>query len=99
MIGIEWIMGKLVEVFFYCLNNVWHFITALGDENMSLLSDAIALVVPSWDASQILEYLTAANYYVPLEEALGLGEAVLAAWLLVLSYRVLKSWLPFVSGG
>lgn len=80
---------------FYC----WLFVTAVGFACDSL--DLIAAAVPEeWvvDMGAVLGYAAALNAWVPVDVALALIVGFYTFRGAVLIYRVVKSWIPTVSG-
>lgn len=79
---------------------VWFFnaVSAFGSNILNtLLSGAAPFVSPS-ALHQMDSVLRSVNFFFPLTESVGFATSLFGVWLVCLTYRAVKSWIPFLSG-
>lgn len=93
----EWLYTKLTTwllTFFAALKSLGDSILIwLAGQADTLLPDAVTALGSS-DSQELLSHI---NYFFPLSEAVVLVLAYAALWVLVLGYKLVKSWIPTVS--
>lgn len=79
---------------------VWLFtkISALGLIVLAGVRDQLAGFVPAQNMNLIDSYLAGINYFFPLAELVGFATALFGVWVVCALYRLVKSWIPTVSG-
>ena len=49
------------------------------------------------DFSGVSEFLSVANHFFPVAEMFALLTVISITWLIMISYRLVKSWIPTLS--
>jgi hypothetical protein len=75
---VEWLAGKVIEVFQSLATVISHGLGMSGDPC----------------ASGLASYMAIANTFFPVDETLRLLFALVSLWLVIGLYRMVKSWLP-----
>jgi len=95
---IEYLVGKLVDGLVYVIQLLVDELRAFGDALIGGLVDLLASVVPAVDAPTINGWLNAGNYFLPISEGAAILVGLFGLWVAVWVYRLVKSWIPTVSG-
>jgi hypothetical protein len=90
-----WLGGWLVKVVMWFLG----LMSGLGETMLEGIRTGLASVVPASYLNALDGYLAGINYFFPLTELMGMLGALFALWVVCLLYRLVKSWIPTVSGG
>ncbi len=85
--------GMVKEVVIWVVNKFWELFHPAVDALLGLLPTNSQ---PS--ISSILDFLKAANEWVPIDLAVTLGGVLLTFWSVALLYRAVKSFIPTISG-
>lgn len=80
------------------LTFVWAM-KSLGAVIVSGVLASVSGLFPSLNVSGVQTFLANANYFFPLQEVVGMASLAGVLWVAVWAYRVVKSWVPTVSGG
>lgn len=90
----KWLFDRIADLV------IWLFtkISALGMLVIGSLKGVMVTFVPSANLNAFDEYLAGINYFFPLTETVGYATALFGVWVTCLLYRLVKSWLPTVSG-
>jgi hypothetical protein len=93
----QWLLGELVEVWDTIVANL----RGLGDAAIEEVLDYVASAFPSLTgiSSSTSTLLGQMDYFVAINEALVAGAAYMALYAFVVTYKMVKSWIPLVSGG
>jgi hypothetical protein len=93
--GWTWAVG-LIVIIVGCVTEVVTAINNLLSEAVGALS---SLVMPQSNvsASGVGNFLAVANHFFPVEEMFALMTAISVVWVIAISYRLIKSWLPTLS--
>lgn len=94
----QWVLDNIIQKFIAWLLLVFAWFKDFGDMVLESVFDALANFVPVPVLTPVQDALAMANYIFPVSEALTMGMALFTWWLMVLAYRVIKSWFPTVSG-
>ncbi len=91
----DWLYGKLVELW----DQIWTVVRSLGDTLLEALISAASSMFPDVAAGWSLHsgIIAQANYFFPLSETLALATVLFGLWVLVLGYKLVKSWIPTVA--
>ena len=79
---------------------IWLFtkVSALGLLVIVTVKEHMAAFVPASNMNLIDGYLSGINYFFPLNELVGFATSLFGVWVVCLLYRLIKSWIPTVSG-
>ena len=84
------VAGKIVDWFFDLILGS----RVVGEEWLASLQDAVASAFPSLAGVVNSPLIAKINYFFPLSEAVSMMIVYLSLWGLVLTYRIIKSWVP-----
>lgn len=90
-----WILGLLQDL----LLGIVHAIQAMGGLVISGVFALLGALFPSVDWSAYSAYLAKIDSIFPLRELVTYSLVLLGAYLWVVAYKAVKSWIPTVSGG
>ncbi len=90
----QWLFDRLADLV------IWLFtkISSLGLTIISSVKGAMGSIVPSSNMSLIDSHLSSINHFFPLSETVGFATTLFVVWVICLLYRLVKSWIPTVSG-
>jgi len=93
--AIDWGFGKVVELW----DQIWSVIRSLGDTLLEALITAAGSAFPDVASGWTLHsgVIAQMNYFFPLSETLALATGLFGLWVLVLGYKLVKSWIPTVA--
>ena len=91
---LKWLFDKLGEL------SIWFFtkISALGVLVIVEVKRVMGNFIPAQNMHLIDGYLANINYFFPLSETVGFATSLFGVWVVCLLYRLVKSWIPTVSG-
>lgn len=90
----DWVVKPLLSVVKY----VWDAIRSVGDSLINYLCSALASAFPTVNWTPFNGMLANINSFFPLAELITYSLTLLSVYLLVVLYRMVKSWIPTVSG-
>jgi|ERR1700736_2024391 hypothetical protein len=93
--GWTWAVG-LIVIIVGCVTQV---VNAFCDLLESVATSVAGLTAPNHtpDFSGVSEFLAVANHFFPVAEGFALLTLMSVTWLVMISYRLVKSWLPTLS--
>jgi hypothetical protein len=92
--GWTWIVGIIMV----CITAISALVDSVMEICTTMAEKFTAVVAPNSDASQSVgDWLTIANGFAPVQEAFGIIVALSALWVLMLTYRLIKSFIPTLS--
>jgi hypothetical protein len=93
--GWTWAVG-LIVIIVGCVTQV---VNAFSELLENVASSVAGLTAPNHapDFSALSEFLAVANHFFPVAEMFGLLTVLSITWLIMISYRLVKSWLPTLS--
>lgn len=95
---LEKIWDTLIDALLYVWNYIVTGFATMGEALVDALVVKLVAVVPSWNPATIQSYLDAGNYFLPLNETVGMFTLAFSLWVSIWVYRVAKSWIPWVGG-
>jgi hypothetical protein len=95
MQGWTWAVG-LIVIIVGCVTQV---VNAFCNVLENVATSVAGLTAPSHtpDFSGVSEFLAVANHFFPVAEGFALLVVLSITWLVMLSYRLVKSWIPTLS--
>jgi hypothetical protein len=90
----EWIFDVIKKLLSWFLEKV----AELGDLILKGALEFVNIFLPVEYVQYFADFLGKADYFVPLREMAAFGTAIFAAWAAMTTYRLIKSWIPSVSG-
>src|ERR1700752_515568 len=92
MQGWTWAVG-LIVIIVGCVTQV---VNAFCNVLENVATSVAGLTAPSHtpDFSGVGEFLAVANHFFPVAEGFALLAVASVTWLIMISYRLVKSWLP-----
>jgi hypothetical protein len=95
MRGWTWAVG-LIVIIVGCVTKI---VNAFCDLLESVATSVAGLTAPNHapDFSGVSEFLAVANHFFPVAEGFALLTLLSVTWLIMLSYRLVKSWIPTLS--
>jgi hypothetical protein len=90
----KWILEQAQALVIWVLAGV----AALGEAVLHSALDGLALFLDATYVQQFAEVLAQADYIMPIRETVGFGTSMFTLWVSVLVYRIVKSYLPTISG-
>jgi hypothetical protein len=95
MQGWAWAVG-LIVIIVGCVTKI---VNAFCDLLESVATSIAGLTAPNHtpDFSGVSEFLAVANHFFPVAEGFALLTLLSVTWLIMLSYRLVKSWIPTLS--
>jgi len=87
-----WVFDFLKEIVVTLLGSLFGALTSAISTLAGYLSDAVSLL------GSYTTYLAFANAWFPVDLLFQLLYAYAIFWLALIVYKVVKSWIPFVSG-
>ncbi len=93
--GWTWAVG-LIVIIVGCVTQV---VNAFCDLLENVATSVAGLTAPNHtpDFSGVSEFLSVANHFFPVAEGFALLAVLSITWLVMLSYRLVKSWIPTLS--
>lgn len=90
----QWIFDALKKLLIWFFEQIQEF----GGSILKGVLKFAELVLPVEYVQYFADFLGKADYFVPLREMAAFGTAIFAVWLALAVYRLVKSWIPTVSG-
>lgn len=89
----DWLYDAIKGLLSWFLEQIYN----LGATLLSGILNGIDSINPTMSdsMSKLLAYV---DYFFPLREAVGFASILFTAWVMVMLYRIVKSWIPTVSG-
>jgi hypothetical protein len=93
--GWTWAVG-LIVIIVGCVTQV---VNAFCNVLENVATSVAGLTAPNHapDFSGVGEFLAVANHFFPVAEGFALLAVLSITWLVMLSYRLIKSWIPTLS--
>ena len=91
---IVWLLRGIATLLLWFFNQVSGFGTAI----LNTLLTGAGLFVPAAAIHQMDAYLRYVDFFFPLTETVGYAGSLFSVWLVCVTYRAVKSWIPTVSG-
>ena len=93
--GWTWAVGLIVLI----VGCVTQVVNAMADLLENVAAEVGSLTAPDHhpDFSAATDFLATANHFFPVQETFALMMLLSVTWLIMLSYRLVKSWLPTLS--
>ncbi|MFA5262714.1 MAG: hypothetical protein WC378_02745 [Opitutaceae bacterium] len=90
----KWLFDRLADLV------IWLFVkvSALGMVVIGSVKGVMGAIVPASNMDLIDQYLAGINHFFPLTETVGFATTLFGVWVICLLYRLIKSWIPTVSG-
>ena len=96
---LKWVRDAAVTVWDWIVGLVWTFLGPLWQAVCDALNAINSLIVSAKQSlSVIAPYTAAANAWVPIDLTIQCISAYMAFWLVLVTYRTIKKWIPTVSG-
>ncbi len=95
MQGWTWAVGLIVMI----VGCVTQVVNAFCNVLENVATSVAGLTAPNHtpDFSGVSEFLAVANHFFPVAEGFALLVVLSITWLVMLSYRLIKSWIPTLS--
>jgi len=91
-------MSSLFQGLVQWIRGVFEWIASSGDTLIVWVLNNGAGYFPAVNWSSYQTVLDEANYLFPVSEIVTFSVALAALWCVVAGYRLVKSWIPTVSG-
>lgn len=88
-------MSDLLQSLFYWVINT---IKDFGDTILEMIPNVFAFLGGDQPLiNTTYGIINSINYFFPLSELVSYSSIILTTWLLIIPYRIIKSWIPTVS--
>jgi hypothetical protein len=91
---IQWLMAGVAALVVGLFNKV----SGLGQTVLNGVQSGLGLFVSPASLHTMDIYLAYVNFFFPLTETVGFATSLFALWVVSVTYRAVKSWIPTVSG-
>ncbi|MBI2517112.1 MAG: hypothetical protein HYV95_09370 [Opitutae bacterium] len=90
----QWLFDRLADLVIWIFTKV----SALGLTIITGVKGALGMIVPQANLALLDQYHAGINHFFPLNETVGLATSLFGVWVICVLYRLIKSWVPTVSG-
>jgi len=89
-----WLVNQIKSL----ILTLWNSIAGWGLAIVSTVLESLDSLIPGINTESVQGVLANINYIFPLYETVSMASVLFTLWGTVLIYRIIKSWVPTVSG-